>query len=195
MDDDNEALLRAAAAGDQSAWNTIVDRYNRLLWAIARGYGLDSTRAADVVQTTWLRLIENLDRIVEPGRLAGWLATTTRRECMQALRREKRESPAVTSDFLENEPGNARELDARLLEDERDAALWRAFGQLPERCQLLLRVLMATPPPAYAEVAAALDMAIGTIGPTRKRCLAHLRRLALAHDVLGGTTENPEGQQ
>ena len=82
-------------------------------------------------------------------------------------------------------------MDAALLDKERDAALWRAFGDLPERCQLLLRVLMATPSPAYAEVAEALDMPIGTIGPIRKRCLAHLRRLQA--DVLGETPRNVEG--
>lgn len=194
-EDDHERLLMAAAAGDQAAWDAIVGRYNRLVWAIARGYGLDSSTAADVVQTTWLRLVENLDRIIEPARLAGWLATTARRECLQALRRSKGESPAATSECLANAPDNARELDAALLDNERDAALWRAFGDLPERCQLLLRVLMATPPPAYAEVAEALDMPIGTIGPTRKRCLAHLRRLVQADDVLGGNAENAKGPQ
>jgi DNA-directed RNA polymerase specialized sigma24 family protein len=102
------------------------------------------------------------------------------------LRRSKRESPAPVPEWLIDAPDNARELNANLLDDERDAALWRAFGQLPERCQLLLRVLMATPPPAYLEVAAALDMPIGTIGPTRQRCLAQLRRIALAGDLGDG---------
>jgi RNA polymerase sigma factor (sigma-70 family) len=194
QENDIGGLLKAALAGDQAAWDIIVDQYNRLLWAIARGYRMDPAMTADVVQTTWLRLVENLDRIVEPARLAGWLATTIRRECLQALRRSKRETPAATPEYLADAPDNARELDAGLLDDERDAALWRAFGKLPERCQLLLRVLMATPPPAYAEVAEALDMPIGTIGPTRGRCLAHLRRLAMADDVLGGKAENVEGQ-
>ena len=193
-DDDLERLLAAASGGDQAAWNTIVDRYNRLLWAIARGYGLDSASAADVVQTTWLRLVENLDRIAEPSRLAAWLSTTARRECLQVLRRSKRESPTQALEYLAGTPDNARELDAGLLDAERDAALWRAFGELSERCQLLLRVLMATPPPAYAEVAEALDIPIGTIGPTRKRCLAHLRRLAQDDDVLGDAADDEEGR-
>lgn len=194
-EDDLEGLLKAASDGDQAAWDTIVSRYNRLVWAIARGYRLDPATAADVVQTTWLRLVENLNRIDEPARLAGWLATVIRRECLQALRRSRREAPAATPEYLADAPDNARELDAGLLDDERDAALWRVFGQLPERCQLLLRVLMATPPPAYAEVAEALDMPVGTIGPTRGRCLAHLRRLAMADDVLGGNAENLKEQQ
>jgi len=192
-EDDHEALLKAASAGDQAAWDTLVGRYNRLLWAIARGYRLDPAATADVVQTTWLRLVENLDRIHEPARLAGWLATTIRRECLQALRRSRRETPATTPEYLADAPDNARELDADLLDDERDAALWRVFGGLSDQCQSLLRVLMATPPPAYAEVAAALDMPIGTIGPTRGRCLAHLRRLVMVDDVLGGTAERVEG--
>jgi len=194
-EDDLEGLLKAASAGDQAAWDTLVDRYNRLLWAIARSYRLGPATTADVVQTTWLRLVENLESIVEPARLAAWLATTIRRECLQEMRRYRRETPAATLEYLENEPDNARELDAGLLVDERDAALWRVFGDLPERCQSLLRVLMATPPPAYAVVAEALDMPIGTIGPTRGRCLAHLRRLVIADDELGGTAGNEEGQQ
>ena len=195
MEEDLEGLLTAASAGDQAAWDILVDRYNRLLWAIARGYRLDPATTADVVQTTWLRLVENLDRIFEPTRLPGWLATTIRRECLQALRRSKRETPALTPEYLIDEPDNSRELDAGLLDDERDAALWRAFGDLPERCQLLLRVLMATPPPAYAEVAEALDMPVGTIGPTRARCLAHLRRLLRKDDVLGGAGREHGGRQ
>jgi len=195
MEEDLEGLLTAASAGDQAAWDILVERYNRLLWAIARGYRLDPATTADVVQTTWLRLVENLDRIFEPTRLPGWLATTIRRECLQALRRSKRETPALTPEYLIDEPDNSRELDAGLLDDERDAALWRAFGDLPERCQLLLRVLMATPPPAYAEVAEALDMPVGTIGPTRARCLTHLRRLVRKDDILGGTGREHGGRQ
>lgn len=193
-EDDLEGLLKAASDGDQTAWNKIVDRYNRLLWAIARGYGLDSAAAADVVQTTWLRLVESLDRIIEPARLATWLATTARRECLRTLRRSQRETPAFTHEHLVDAPDNARELDAGLLDNERDAALWRVFGELPERCQFLLRVLMATPPPAYAEVSQALDMPIGTIGPTRGRCLARLRLLVMADDVLGGTAGDVDGR-
>jgi RNA polymerase sigma factor (sigma-70 family) len=172
-------LLVRAADGDQDAWNVMVDRYTNLLWSIARGHRLGTDAAADVVQTTWLRLLENLGRIKEPERLAAWLATTTRHECLRVLRKGQREEP--TEDTALDLPDlTAAQLDATLLLEERDAALWRALSGLGERCQQLLRVLMADPPPSYDAVSAALEMPIGSIGPTRARCLAKLRELATA---------------
>lgn len=184
-EDDIAVLLAAAARNDQAAWDVLVTRFTRLLWSIARGFRLDDAAAADAVQTTWLRLVDNLDRITEPERLAGWLGTTMRRECLHILRRAIREVPSTAPDWLDDSPAAARSLDADLLDDERDAALWRAFGTLDERCRQLLRVLMATPPPPYTDVSAALDLPVGSIGPTRQRCLGKLRRVALADEVLG----------
>jgi RNA polymerase sigma factor (sigma-70 family) len=184
MGEDPTALLAAAAAGDGSAWNALVEQYTGLLWSVARGYRMSTADSADAVQTTWLRLVENLDRIEDPSRLPGWLATTVRRECLRTLRRSKREQPSFDDDGLPDLPDDTEPLDAALLLEERDAALWRALRQMPERCQLLLRVLMASPPPSYAEVAAALDMPIGSIGPTRQRCLDRLRRIAEAEGAL-----------
>lgn len=171
------ALLRAAEAGDQRAWDAIVDRFTGLLWSVARAHRLDPADAGDVVQTTWLRLVENLGRIQDPERLPGWLATTARHECLRTLRRSGREQ-AVGDDAPFEQPDASGPLDARLLAEERDAQLWECFGALHGRCQQLLRVLMADPPPSYAEVAAALDMPVGSIGPTRGRCLDRLRALA-----------------
>jgi RNA polymerase sigma factor (sigma-70 family) len=184
MGEDPSALLAAAAAGDSDAWNALVDQYTGLLWSIARGYRMSTADSADAVQTTWLRLVEHLDRIDDPARLAGWLATTVRRECLRLLRRGKREQPAFDEEGLPDVIDDAPALDAALLDDERDAALWRALEQMPDRCRLLIRVLMASPPPSYAEVAAALDMPIGSIGPTRQRCLDRLRRIAEADGAL-----------
>jgi RNA polymerase sigma factor (sigma-70 family) len=181
---DIAALVVAAGRGDQNAWDVLVARFTRLLWSIARGYRLDDATAADAVQTTWLRLVDNLDKISEPEAIGGWLATRMRRECLHVLRRSAREIPSTTNGWLDEEPARLRELDARLLDDERDRALWRAMGMLKERCQRLLRVLMAAPAPSYDEVSAALGMPIGSIGPTRQRCLRHLRRLATADPVL-----------
>jgi RNA polymerase sigma factor (sigma-70 family) len=80
-------LVAAAAAGDQQAWDALVDRYASLLWSVARSYRLSAPDAADVVQTTWLRLVEHLGQIADPDRLPGWLATSARRECLRVLRR------------------------------------------------------------------------------------------------------------
>jgi RNA polymerase sigma factor (sigma-70 family) len=178
------ALLAAAAAGDAAAWDELVDRYTGLLWSVARGFRLPTADAADAVQTTWLRLVENLNRIDDPERLPGWLATTVRRECLRTLRRGRREGPTFDEDGLPELPEDAEPLDAGLLAAERDAALWRAFETMSPQCRVLLRILMATPPPSYAEVAAALDMPIGSIGPTRGRCLERLRRIVESDSAL-----------
>lgn len=178
VDEDTAALLARARAGDDTAWSSLVEQYSGLLWSVARAYRLDTATAADAIQTTWLRLVEHLDRIEDPQRLGGWLATTVRRECLQVLRRTTRERIAPGGDAgLDAVDTTAEPLDASLLASERDAALWRAFRDIPDRCQRLLRVLIATPPPSYEQVAAALDIPIGSIGPTRARCLARLRTL------------------
>lgn len=171
-------LLARADRGDAAAWNALVDRYTNLLWSVGRAHRLDPADAADVVQTTWLRLVEHLDRIEDPERLPGWLVTTARRECLRLLKRSQRELPGGRDDEAFDLPDDRTPaLDAHLLDDERAAELWRCFGDLPERCQHLLRVLMAAEPPAYAQVAEALGMPVGSIGPTRMRCLDKLRSL------------------
>jgi RNA polymerase sigma factor (sigma-70 family) len=172
-------LLDAARAGDSASWDVIVARFSGLLWATARAHRLSTADAADVVQTSWLRLVENLDRIQDPERLGGWLATTARRECLLVLKRGRREPPLPTDEMADRLPDQRDELDAGLLLAERDATLWRLFESLPDKCRRLLRVLVADPPPAYADVAEALDMPIGSIGPTRQRCLTQLRTLAV----------------
>ena len=175
VDGSNAELLAAAAAGDQGAWDALVQRHASLLWSIARSHRLSTADAADVVQTTWLRLVEHMDKIADPERLPGWLATTARRECIHLMRRTDRH--AESSAELPDLPDAGPAPDAALLRDERDAELWRALARLDERCQQLLRVLMADPPPAYVDVAAALGMKVGSIGPTKGRCLDKLRAL------------------
>jgi len=176
-------LVAAAAAGDSAAWDALVSQYSGLLWSIARGFRLSSADAGDAVQTTWLRLVENLDRIEDPARLPGWLATTVRRECIRLLKRGGRERLSADDD-LPDLPDPADPLDTHLLTEERDAALWLAFGRLPERCRVLLRALMVSPPSSYAEISAALGLPIGGIGPTRGRGLDPLRQIAAADDLL-----------
>jgi len=180
----NADLLARAGAGEPAAWDGLVERYTNLLWSVGRAHRLSTADAGDVVQTTWLRLVENLERIQDPERLAGWLVTTARRECLKVLRRGGRELAIGTDDAaLDVVDELAPALDAALLAEERDAALWACFTRLSERCQLLLRVLMATDAPAYAEVSEALGMPIGSIGPTRMRCLDRLRAVARETDV------------
>jgi RNA polymerase sigma factor (sigma-70 family) len=177
-------LVRAAAGGDRTAWTAIVQRFSGLVWAITRGYRLGSADAADVYQTTWLRLAEHLDRIVSPERLGAWLATTARRESLRMTRTGARTIHAddvtlVGLGHVDDRSPEQAVLDAEqaVLDSERARQLWRAFGELSARCQQLLRVLMASPPPSYAEVGAALGMPVGSIGPSRARCLDRLRAM------------------
>jgi RNA polymerase sigma factor (sigma-70 family) len=183
-------LLKRAVAGDQRAWDALVEQHSRMLWAVARSYRLDQADAADVVQTTWLRLVEHLDRIEDPSRLVGWLVTTTRRECLRVLRRSGRERlVAADEGALDIADESIEPMDAGLILDERNAELWRAFSRLPERCQRLLRIAVAMPK-AYDEVSAALGMPVGSIGPTRARCLTRLRTLLDGTGLTnGGDTE------
>jgi RNA polymerase sigma factor (sigma-70 family) len=165
-------IVVAAARGDQRAWSELVERYSSLLWSVARAHRLGASDAADVVQTSWLRLVEHLPNIRNPDGIGAWLATTARREALRTLRRRARCEP---SDEIEA-VAEPLDLDARLLRDERDAALAAAFARLPARDQVLLRMLALDPPLSYEEIGAALSMRIGSIGPTRGRALERLRR-------------------
>jgi len=174
-----EALLAAASGGNQEAWDRLVDRFARLVWSIARSFRLSDADAADVCQTTWLRLVEHLDAIKDPDRLAGWLATTTRRESITVLRKRDREVPVFEGPDEEDEDEDQNPESQTIAQDEY-RELWNAFAALSERCRDLLRVLAVSPLENYAQIAVALGMAVGSIGPTRARCLERLRaRLAV----------------
>jgi len=182
---DTTTLLGSAARGDQAAWDALVERFTSLLWSITRSYRLTDADAADVVQTTWLRLVEHLGRIDDPQRLAGWLATTARRECLQQIKRSGRERPTSDTEPWDGLAAPDPAVDQALLLGERNAALWQALALLSEPCRRLLRVLMASPPPPYTDVAAALGMPVGSIGPTRQRCLKRLREVVAGDGLLG----------
>ncbi len=175
---DDAALVRAAAGGDQAAWDALVKRFSGLVWSIARSHRLGAADAADVSQTAWLRLVENLDRLRDPERVGAWLATTSRNECLRVIRRSGRQVPTDIEAAIDLEADEtvAPPVDAGLLAGERDADLWAAFAMISERCQVLLRLLIADPTPTYDEIGEILGMAVGSIGPTRARCLEHLRR-------------------
>jgi RNA polymerase sigma factor (sigma-70 family) len=171
------SLVLAAAAGDQRAWDELVERFSGLVWAIARAHRLGPADAADVSQTTWLRLVEHLHRLRDPDHVGGWLATTARHECLRVIRRAHREMPDDRLDTELDAVGEpAPSPESVVLSNERRRMLWQALARLSSRCQLLLRALAASPDASYAEVSAALAIPVGSIGPTRARCLEHLRR-------------------
>jgi len=187
---DTGQLVTSAASGDEAAWRGIVERFGGLVWAVIRAYRLGHADAADVFQTTWLRLAEHISRLEHPDRVGAWLATAARRECLQHLRSAGRAVPTDDIDKLEGPPTVDNPTEDAILraeqerEDaERSVALWHAVSRLPSRCRELLRVLMASPPPSYAEVAAALGLPVGSIGPTRARCLRALRDQLVAGGI------------
>lgn len=175
-DPETAALVRQAAAGDRAAWNALVDRFSGLVWAVTRSTGLRDSDAADVCQTTWLRLVEHLGRIEQPERIGAWLATTARRECLRVRMRATRDVLTGDDHALEARDAPTPALDGRLVTGERDEQLRTAFSKLPPKSRSLLVLLNADPPISYAEISCILGMPIGSIGPTRARALARLRR-------------------
>jgi RNA polymerase sigma factor (sigma-70 family) len=175
-------LVRSAAAGDERGWEALVQEFGAMVWAVARAHRLRDADAADVAQTTWVRLLEHLGDLKDPARVGAWLATTARRECLRVIRRECLRvirHGVRHVQYEDDAPENAsRDMppDEVLLVAERDRALWRSFSRLRPSDQALLRLLMANPRPSYEEISAVLEIPIGSIGPTRARALERLRQ-------------------
>lgn len=170
-------LVNRAAAGDAAAWNEIVERYSPLVWSICLRFRLDRDDADDVNQSVWLLLVDNLGRLREPAALPGWLAKTTRNECLRALRAAARHVHAGLPPDDQMPPDvDAATIEDEVLAAERNAALRAAFAGLPPQCRELLSMMICDPPRRYQEISAALGMPVGSIGPMRARCLARIRR-------------------
>jgi RNA polymerase sigma factor (sigma-70 family) len=171
------ALVTAARDGDQHAWNAIVDRYAPLVWTIGRRHDLSRLDIDDVGQSVWLKLVEHLGDIRDPAALPGWIATTTRNECLRVLRTSRsREQAEHLAEPEGVSDGGFVEIEQDMERAQRQVALRVAFRELRPRCQELLSQLFQEPRPAYRDVSATLGMKIGSIGPSRERCLAELRR-------------------
>jgi RNA polymerase sigma factor (sigma-70 family) len=154
-----------------------------MIAATGRRYRLVPADIAELQQTTWLRLVENLHKIEQPERVGGWLATTARRESLQLLRRASKYHGGA-DEMLANMPdAHSPEPDARPIAEERDAVLRAAWGRLKPRCQELLSLLVTDDPMGYKDLSQLLNMPVGSIGPTRARCLEHLRRLISEQDM------------
>lgn len=177
--DDLAELVSKAAGGDQDAWNEIIGRFGGRVWAICRVYRLRPADAADVFQQTWLRVLQNLHSLRDPARLGAWIGTTCRHEALAALRRAKRVESVGDTRLLDlaADPSGSPELPIVIADG--NAELWQAFRRLTRRCQDVLRVLVVEAEdgrPSYELASAALDIPIGSLGPTRGRCLDQLRR-------------------
>jgi RNA polymerase sigma factor (sigma-70 family) len=170
-------LVARARNGDTQAWDALVERYAPLIWAICRRHRLDHADADDVGQSVWLRLVSQLDRVRDPAALPGWLATTTRRECVRVLSAAQGPHAAVYPLNLDGLPDQGSGLaEQELLAAECHAALREAFSQLPSHGQQLITLLIADPPVPYADISAQLGIPVGSIGPTRSRYLDKMRR-------------------
>ena len=176
-------LLQAARAGQREALNEIVAELTPLLWHVARAQGLDRELAEDVVQTTWLRLLDHLHNIQTPRALAGWLVTVAKREAWHVSGAAAHSGQTFDEDAVLAVPDTDAPPDEQVIADERRRLLWTAVGRLEERCQRLLRVIAFAPATSYTVIASALGMPIGGIGPTRGRCLAKLRALLAAESA------------
>jgi len=170
-------LVTRAKNGEQQAWDALVERYAPLIWSICRHYRLEGADAEDVGQAVWLKLVAHLDHLRDSAALPGWLATTTRRECGRVLdaagKRRAREQVLIAENIPDTE---TTPFEQELLAAEQHAALRDAFARLPPGCQQLLALLIADPPVPYAEISARLGISVGSIGPSRRRCLDRLGR-------------------
>jgi len=173
-------LVQRAAGGDRWAWERLVDQYARLIWAMTRDFKLAESDAADVFQATWLRLLENIDRLEFPARVGSWLAATARHECLRSLAARKKLVPVHDDVTLREAVVPAPGIDEGLLAEERALAVREAISHLPWHWQRLVELLMADPPASYAEISDQLGLPVGSIGPTRGRCMARLRVLLQA---------------
>jgi RNA polymerase sigma factor (sigma-70 family) len=190
------ALVTRAAGSDQSAWNEIVERYAPLVWSICSRFQLSNHDSEDVGQTVWLLLVEHLGELREPAALPGWLAKTTARECLRVVTAASRSERLATRLDDPEQFVDGAVIDEEILLAERNAGLHTAFAGLPPRCRQLLAMLLSDPPPSYAEISAALDLPVGSIGPQRGRCLRRLRRspalVALVEGDIGVTVPGGE---
>jgi len=169
-------LVLAARRGDRCAYQELVERHQRQVWAAVRGFRLSEADAGDAVQMTWLRLVENLDRINDPERVGAWLTTTAKRECLRLIRRRGREV-GTSDEFFAGFADEANPTPEKQVTDEAmDEVLWRFVDELPGRGARLLRAVTGSDRPAYAEISRQTGMAIGSIGPTRGRYLTRLRK-------------------
>jgi RNA polymerase sigma factor (sigma-70 family) len=176
-------LLDAAKAGSDDALGQITAELSPMLWHVARAAGLGADDAEDVVQTAWERLLSHLADIRVPQALVSWLVVTTKHEAWRIRSGGRRQQPA-DQDWLMAIPDQTAAIEEQVVLDEQHRALWRAVGRLSAPCQELLRIIAFIPRPDYQSVSAALKMPVGSIGPTRGRCLEKIRVL-LADELEG----------
>jgi len=167
-----EALVARALAGERAAWEGLVARLQRVVWRAIGRFDLSAEDRKDAFAATFFRLYERLDTVREPAKLPGWVATTARNE-VHTLLRGRRDRPMDAVDLPL--PPHEEEPEREMVDDELRVALRAALAGLSTACQDLLRLLSIDPPLSYADIGEVLGLPHGSIGPTRQRCLERLR--------------------
>jgi RNA polymerase sigma factor (sigma-70 family) len=166
--------FRRWRAGDESALDELVRIMSPVLWHVVRATGLDREASEDVVQNTWLTLVRSAESVRDAQAITRWLCTAARREAWRVSKSATRIRP-VEDEVIDARMPAQMSPEAEVVRDDEKARLWEALTRLPERCQKLLRIVAWEPRPDYSSVAEGLQMPIGSIGPTRRRCLDKLR--------------------
>jgi len=183
-------LLAGARAGDAASWEALYGVVAGWVRAVARGLGLGRDDLLDVNQVVCLRLVGHLDRLRVPEALQGWVVTVTRHECYRVLRQRQHLAGAELPDV---EDRSAPDVDDRLLRTERQRELAAALVRLSADCRRLLGLVAAEPPLSYAAIGEVLGRPVGSIGPTRQRCLGQLRALLEAGPADPAAGRRPGG--
>ena len=184
--DEAAELFREFQGGKRSQIEPLVRLLNPTLWHLARGCGLERADAEDVIQTTWLTLVKKAEGIRDPQAVLAWLGTSVRREAWRVAGERRREAPRQDAEVLVQVQDTGPGPDETVLMDESQHQLWMHISRLTPRCQAILRVVSRGGPPDYAALSETLGIPVGSIGPTRGRCLAALRQ-ALATDPTWST--------
>lgn len=180
------ACFRAWVNGDTGSegLDGLVRVMTPVLWHVVRSYRLPQDAAEDVIQTTWLALVRRRDAISDPVAVGGWLTTTARREAWRVGTSISKAVPVEDEEISFRLP-RQRSAESQAVESDERERLWQVVDSLPERCRRLLRIVAFENRPDYTQVAETLGMPIGSIGPTRGRCLAKLRVALMASAVTG----------
>jgi RNA polymerase sigma factor (sigma-70 family) len=189
--------LTAVKSSDKQGWNALIERYQPIINSVCRSYRLTPEDAADVSQTVWMKVVDNLDRIREPRAIPAWIKTTAIREALALLRTRNRltlldvsqDNSAAWSPL--NPSLYSSEVDARMLDAERQSAVRDGLAEMAESHRALLSLLVADPPISYQQISDQLGLPVGSIGPTRARCLRKLASTPAIRSLELGRNDRP----
>jgi len=181
---DDRALVKACLGGDSDAWETLILKYQRLIYSIPIRAGFSPVDAADIFQSVCLKLFQKLSTLRKQEKISSWLMTTTSRECWRVVEKRRREtSPSIYDEDYEQDIVNrlASEeplADQRRIAFERQQIVRESIDALSERCRALIRLLFySKEETSYVDIARQIKVPLNSIGPTRARCLQKLKRL------------------